>query len=213
MIYIYMIINTINKKVYIGSTNNINNRFNNHKNELNRSIHHNEHLQNAWNKYGFDSFEFKTLAVCSDSERNNCEQTFMDLYNSQNHDYGYNIRDADAHSLSEETKHKISKSHKGKTLTEKHKQNLSKSLKGRKGYWKNKKFSNEHKQKLSESHKGKKSPNRKNYARIIKSGFNRHKQVYSIIFNGKRIKTSIFPNKLKKWFAENYPDEELIVND
>ena len=31
------------------------------------------------------------------------------------------------------------------------------------------------------------------------------------MFNGKPIKYSIHPNKLKKWFNENYPNEELKI--
>lgn len=168
MIIIYIIINVINGKVYIGSTNNINRRFTEHKYRLNQSIHPNEHLQNAWNKYGSDSFEFKTLAVCPNDERNDCEQMFMDLYNSQNHECGYNVRDADAHSVSEETRLKMSESHKGKKM--------------------------------------------KNYARIIKAGFHKNKQRYTIRFKYKDLKRSFNIFKLINWFLKEYPDEDLEIS-
>ena len=57
-----------------------------------------------------------------------------------------------------------------------------------------------------------KHPNWKNYARIVKKGFNSSgKQVYAIAHNGnKRIKTSVNKESLKKWFNENYPNVKLI---
>lgn len=108
MIVVYIIINHVNGKVYIGSTDNISGRFNKHKRDLNKGIHHNRHLQMAWNKYGSESFEFKTLMVCPEKERNHCEQMMMDLCDAQNYGFGYNIRDADAHSISDETKRRMS---------------------------------------------------------------------------------------------------------
>lgn len=140
MIVIYMIKNCVNGKVYIGSTGNITDRFGNHKRTLNKGIHSNEHLQNAWNKYGSDSFEFKTLMVCPDSERNHCEQMFIDLYNSQNREFGYNIRDADFHSVSEETKQKISESLKlsGKMKRENNSQWKDYARITKAGFYKNK---------------------------------------------------------------------------
>lgn len=208
MIHIYKITNSVNGKVYIGSTNDVTGRFGKHKRELNKSIHHNEHLQRAWNKYGCDSFKFETLMVCSNNERNHCEQMFMDLYNSQNHDYGYNICDADGHSLSEETRLKMSESHKGKKrkpFTDEHKRNLSQSMKGRKAWNKNIPRADDVKNKISET-------KTLSYARIIKNGVKKHKQQYAIRFNGKNIRHSSNIDLLKQWFEDNYPNEELVTD-
>lgn len=62
---IYKIENTINKKVYIGQSNNILIRFSNHKYELNSNKHSNSHLQRAWNKYGRENFIFDILCECN----------------------------------------------------------------------------------------------------------------------------------------------------
>ena len=199
MIVIYIITNMVNDKVYIGSTKNIDDRFYQHKHDLNNCIHHNEHLQNAWNKYGSESFEFKTLMVCPDSERNHCEQMMIDLYDAQNHDYGYNIKDAEGHSIAEETRQKMSESHTGKKRP-KH----SKRMKGENNPNYKKSRSDETKQKISESLT-------KNYARIIKYGFDKGKQVYMVKYNGKVLKQSIHLHKLYKWWGENYPNELLYL--
>jgi ADP-dependent phosphofructokinase/glucokinase len=90
--------------------------------------------------------------------------------------------------LSDETKRKISEANKSKTISE------------------------EQKRKISEAQKGEKSNHWKDYARIIKAGTTSYgKPNYTIRFNGKQIKYSIFPEKLKKWFNENYPNEELKI--
>lgn len=98
---------------------------------------------------------------------------------------------------SEETKQKISKSHRGKKLTDEH---IQKIIQSKKGF----KHSDKTKEKMSISHI-------KNYARIVKDGFSNGKQNYCIILKGERIKGSIFIDKLKKWFAENHPNEQLII--
>jgi group I intron endonuclease len=49
---IYRIINKINDKFYIGSSDNIERRFSRHLLDLKKNKHDNQHLQNAWNKYG-----------------------------------------------------------------------------------------------------------------------------------------------------------------
>lgn len=58
MYYIYMIKNKVNNKVYIGQTKSIEIRWKEHINKLKANKHVNVHLQNSWNKYGLDSFEF-----------------------------------------------------------------------------------------------------------------------------------------------------------
>jgi hypothetical protein len=49
---IYQIRNKANGHRYVGSSNNIQERWHKHISDLNRNKHHSRHLQNAWNKYG-----------------------------------------------------------------------------------------------------------------------------------------------------------------
>ena len=56
---IYLIENTVNGKVYVGSAVNFNERFRVHNYYLSRGSHHSPKLQYAWNKYGEKSFTFK----------------------------------------------------------------------------------------------------------------------------------------------------------
>lgn len=60
--FVYKIENLVNGKLYIGSTSKIpNRRFTEHICNLNKGSHCNNHLQNAFNKYGRDSFKFEVL--------------------------------------------------------------------------------------------------------------------------------------------------------
>lgn len=58
---IYIIKNTINKKFYIGSSENVYRRLQNHKSALKRQKHDNQLLQRNWDKYGINCFEFLLL--------------------------------------------------------------------------------------------------------------------------------------------------------
>src|SRR5574344_2694860 len=88
---IYKITNKINKKVYIGQSRNIKQRLNEHKNHLNRNIHHNSHLQNAWNKYGEINFKMEIIEECAIEIINEKEKEYINIYKSYNRKYGYNI--------------------------------------------------------------------------------------------------------------------------
>jgi len=61
---IYSIINTTNGKRYVGSAIDLRHRLWDHKRKLERGVHKNAHLQNAWNKYGPGSFNFAILLCC-----------------------------------------------------------------------------------------------------------------------------------------------------
>jgi group I intron endonuclease len=63
MIGIYKIENKANGKVYIGQSANINKRWIEHRSNLNNNRHPNRKLQNAWNNYGQDNFDFNILEV------------------------------------------------------------------------------------------------------------------------------------------------------
>lgn len=87
---IYCITNIENGKLYIGQAHSIKHRFSTHRSELRGGYHHNNHLQNAWNKYGEDSFSFEIMNICDESELDDLETHFIALYDSTNQDLGYN---------------------------------------------------------------------------------------------------------------------------
>lgn len=87
---IYAIENQVNNKLYIGSAVDIMSRFCDHKSLLRRNKHHNAHLQNAWNKYGEESFAFFELEHCNKEDLILKEQEIMDTFNAISE--GYNIR-------------------------------------------------------------------------------------------------------------------------
>jgi group I intron endonuclease len=74
---IYKISNTINGKYYIGSSKNIHRRIKRHFYELKRGIHHSTHLQNAYNKYGKESFIYEIVLECENLLEE--EQKLLDI--------------------------------------------------------------------------------------------------------------------------------------
>lgn len=76
---VYKILNTVNNKYYIGSTvDSFTKRLNHHYHALLRDKHKNEHLQNAWNKYGEDKFQFIIIEVCELDQVRDREQYYLD---------------------------------------------------------------------------------------------------------------------------------------
>ncbi len=89
---VYRIINKINNKVYIGSTIDAERRRIEHFSQLENNKHINPHLQNAYNKYGKDAFMFDVIeSNLDDGELLKREQHYIDLFNSSNSNFGYNI--------------------------------------------------------------------------------------------------------------------------
>ena len=89
--YIYMIINRINGKKYIGQTINFNYRRKRHFRDLRKQRHYNKYLQNSFNKYGEDFFNIKIIE--ENVKKENLSQKemywidFFDTYNGE----GYNL--------------------------------------------------------------------------------------------------------------------------
>jgi group I intron endonuclease len=149
---IYKITNTVNGKFYIGSSQDIERRWRDHRSALNHNKHHTAHLQSAWNKYGEESFSFAIIFRCQPDELLDYEQAyFSELKPQYNHGFvagsSLGIKRSEASKLklslahigkpsgrkgkplSEETRAKLSKAHKGKkiTFTDAHRENLSKA--------------------------------------------------------------------------------------
>lgn len=88
---VYLILNTVNGKYYVGSANVIRVRWEGHKHNLRKDKHCNKYFQNAWNKYGESSFEFKVLEVCEESELSTLEQSYLNTLKPWKRNIGYNI--------------------------------------------------------------------------------------------------------------------------
>lgn len=75
---VYAICCTLNERRYVGSSANVSKRWSRHRHMLRRGKHHSPHLQNAWNKYGEDAFEFVVLEECPVETLIEREQWHMD---------------------------------------------------------------------------------------------------------------------------------------
>lgn len=179
---VYSIMNITNNKVYIGSSVNIRKRWGVHRRALRKGMHHNRYLQRSWNKYGEDNFIFNIIEELDDESLIIREQYWIDFYKSHLSDNGFNMcRVAGSvlgikwseesrikhterlkgrkHSL--ETKLKISKAHKGKTMnfSQEYRERMSKrakSLIGEKNPFFGKTHTEETRKRISELNKGKK---------------------------------------------------------
>lgn len=87
---VYKIVNKVNGKLYIGSSKDIYTRWKQHRDKLEKGVHGNTHLQNAWNKYKSDSFEFEVIEECSPEIQFEKEQYYLDTLNPFD-EHGYNI--------------------------------------------------------------------------------------------------------------------------
>jgi len=114
---IYIIVNTINKKCYIGSAISIKQRFTQHRRLLRQNRHFNNHLQSSWNKYGEQAFKFELLERGPAEDLIRGEQYWIDLLEVTNPKKGYNKRVLASTNLgikaSEETRLKLSLAHMG----------------------------------------------------------------------------------------------------
>lgn len=89
---VYKIVNLLNNKVYIGSSLYLSNRKSGHFTKLQKNIHPNQHLQNAWNKYGKEVFRFEIIEYIEGKNKLlEKEQYYIDLFQAFNKKYGYNI--------------------------------------------------------------------------------------------------------------------------
>lgn len=150
---IYVIQNIVNNKIYIGSSNNIHKRKISHFGSLRRKKHRNRKLQYSFNKYGEENFVFCLIEKVEDlNELIIREQVWIDFFNPE-----YNIMPfADRRVFSDETKKRLSESHKGNKHTDESKVKIGLASKGNK-FRVGKKWSKEERigRKCNGGHKGK----------------------------------------------------------
>ena len=79
MVGIYEIKNKVTGKGYIGSSKQIQKRWEQHLLALRKGIHHSVLLQRAWNKYGEDCFEFLIKEECEEGQLLEREQQYLNL--------------------------------------------------------------------------------------------------------------------------------------
>jgi hypothetical protein len=110
---IYVISCSENSRVYVGSSSNLCRRKSLHLYQLSKNMHSNTHLQNAYNKYGEESLDWRILEyMAGDSDPEDViglEQYYIDLFSerlgwenmfnlSPIAGYGYRLTGADHHS-------------------------------------------------------------------------------------------------------------------
>lgn len=87
---VYLILNIVNGKIYIGSSNDIEGRKYDHFRALRLNKHTNQYLQNSYNKHGEAKFTFEVIEVVDNIEDlRDREQYWLDYYKS--YEVGYNI--------------------------------------------------------------------------------------------------------------------------
>lgn len=86
---IYKITNKLNNKCYIGKSNNIENRFNYHKNNYKCDKEWNKTLYKAFRKYGIENFNFEIIENIQDYDNinNDREKYWISFYDSYNNGY------------------------------------------------------------------------------------------------------------------------------
>lgn len=92
---VYKITNTINNKIYIGCSINIEQRWKDHKNHYNipNIQAYNYPIYRAFRKYGIDNFNFEIIELTEQNAIFDREKYWIQYYNSHNKDKGYNATD------------------------------------------------------------------------------------------------------------------------
>lgn len=111
---IYSITNQVNGKIYIGQSVNIFARWKNHLTGLYGGYHTNKHLQNSFDKYGENNFDFNIIKVCKPLYLDRFEKLYIRIFDTLNQEKGYN---------------KIAGGNENKKYSSESKENISKGLK------------------------------------------------------------------------------------
>ena len=109
---VYMIKNTVNGKVYIGSSVRPCGRFYSHVNRLKKGYHHSIRLQRSFNKYGAEAFIFIVLKYTEKNEHRKEEARIIKMLDAINPEKGYNCSDLTDYGSVKHTEETIQKMRK-----------------------------------------------------------------------------------------------------
>lgn len=131
---VYVISNTLNGRVYFGSTIDAFGRWKTHRNVLRRGVHANIHLQRSWTKYGEDNFQFRVLAILEPGELHSTENRILAKFVGKYWCYNISSR-ADAPNRgrkhSPETIAKMKEKAKARGITQENRAKINETLRSR----------------------------------------------------------------------------------
>lgn len=163
---IYLITNTINDKVYVGQSIDIERRIREYKNRYGKKEGEKQLIIRAMLKYGFEKFDHKILEECSREELNDKEIFWIDKYDCIS-PKGYNLKSGGTQNCyySEDTKKKMSDGRKGdkhwnygKHHSEETRVKIAYTNGGENSYWFGREITDEHRESLSRSKSGENHP-------------------------------------------------------
>ena len=164
---VYQAKNDTNNKLYIGiTTRRLEERIAEHKyDSFNRVNSNMTYFHRAIHKYGINHFSFEILeTVYSDNKTelihklNKLERYYIQKYDTKNKNKGYNLTDGgegvSGYKLTPEHRAIVSKTHKGKSLSDEHKARIREFMRSDKNPNIGRHQSDEAKRKISEANKG-----------------------------------------------------------
>ena len=195
---VYMYTNKISGRRYVGITNNLERRYKEHLR------HSTQLIDKKIKEYGIDNFDFEILFVGTYDECKIKEQEYIEQYETMVYQNGYNVTKGGdgvvGFSHSEESKKKMSDSHKNiphKPHSEETKQKISESNVGKHS---NYKPTEETKQKISDSLTGRKL-NEEQRKAISNGKIGDKNPMYGKHFNGNQRNAVIESNKRRTGVA------------
>ena len=150
MIGIYCVTNKVNGKKYFGQSTDIERR---KKDYFIYGKFPNDHLKNAFNKYGKENFDFEIIKCCKEKYLDRFEKLYIRINDTMNSKKGYNKEAGGCLNkhLSNETKKKISDAHTGKKLSAEHCKKMSEAFSGENNPFYGQKHTPESLNKMSEA--------------------------------------------------------------
>lgn len=144
IIGIYGIQNTENSKWYVGQSVDVEKRITDHFRALEKGSHKNRHLQNAFNRYGRDSFQVHILQTCNREDLERLEIQWISEKDAYTNGYNKTTGGEGVHDWVPSTEYR---------------NKMSEKYSGEGNPYYGRKHSEETRKKLRESHKGKRHGN------------------------------------------------------